>query len=65
MERTVRELAGEIWAEMRQVEGLDWQVRNRITDVIMGVLARYDGATIVNDRDLPVKPLPRPPDAEQ
>jgi hypothetical protein len=64
MQRSVRELAGEIWAETHHIDGLDWKLRNVVTDVIMGVLARYDGATIVNDKDRPVEPLPRPPRAE-
>jgi hypothetical protein len=58
-ERSVRELAGEIWVEMGKIDGLDWKLRNVVTDLIMGVLARYNGATIVNDKDLPVRPLPK------
>jgi hypothetical protein len=42
MERSVPELAGEIWAEMGHIDGPDWKVRSMVTDVIMGVLARYD-----------------------
>jgi hypothetical protein len=65
MERSVPELAGEIWAEMGHIDGLDWKVRSMDTDVIMEVLASYDGATIVNASDLPVDPLSRPPSAER
>jgi hypothetical protein len=60
--RTVRELGGEIWAELRNAElaqQIDWQVRNAIVDLIMGVLARHAGKRLENDSDLPVTPLPR------
>jgi hypothetical protein len=59
--RTVRELSGEVWSELFKFpeERLSWQVRNEVADVILGVLARYDGWVIENDRDLPVTPLPR------
>lgn len=65
---TVREIAGEIWAEinMRQLRGLppfdsqleQWQLIGIYTDLTMGVLARHTNATIVNDLDMPVAPLP-------
>jgi hypothetical protein len=60
-QKTVRELGGEIWAEMQSVEGAgpNWQLIHRLVDVIMGVLARHTGEVIVNDIDLPVSPLPR------
>jgi len=57
-ERTVRELGGEIWSEFRKVEGLDWRLQNHLVDIVMGVLARHDGSVIVNDKDLPVAPIP-------
>jgi len=61
--KTIRELGGEIWSELQHFEGLDWKLGNRITDVVMGVLARHDGSLMVNDKDLPVTPLPpRNPD---
>lgn len=59
--RTVRELGGEIWAELYSTIGedrLNLQTRNQVIDLIMGVLARHVGATIENDSDLPVTPLP-------
>jgi hypothetical protein len=58
--RTVRELGGEIWAELEKAEvaqQVDWQVRNAIVDLIMGVLARHAGKRLENDADLPVTPL--------
>jgi hypothetical protein len=58
--RTVRELAGEIWAETKYLEGYDlnWKMIESVLDVVMGVLARHEGKLIVNDADLPVTPLP-------
>ena len=58
--RTVRELGGEIWAELRcfSEAELHWQIRNRVVDVVMGVLARHVGTEIRNDLDFPVSPLP-------
>lgn len=69
-EKTVRELTGEIWAELEQesrnaaangspLHSLNMDALNRILDVVMGVLARYENTVIVNDRDLPVEPLQR------
>jgi hypothetical protein len=68
-ERTVRELAGEIWSEMLQKQLFDIapfskfkdnaDLLEQSVDLIMGVLARYEGFQIVNDEDLPVEPLPR------
>lgn len=67
---TVRELAGEIWAEIEMesrdplingpaFQTVDLQALNRIIDIVMGVLARHDNALIVNDKDLPVEPRKR------
>lgn len=59
--RTVRELGGEIYAEMfRRIptDILDWKVADQIVDLAMGVLARHAGTTIENDADFPVTPLP-------
>ncbi len=59
---TIRELGGEIWAELslRVPETqLSWRAKDAIVDVIMGVLARHEGARILNDRDLPVEVLPK------
>lgn len=60
--RTVRELGGEIWAELQmsfEESQLDCQTRNNVVDLVMGVLARYDGAIIENDVGLAVLPLPK------
>ena len=71
MQRTVRELAGEIWAELvlerrrrsasdnSALGSLGVDVEGVIIDLVLGVLARYDGFEIKNDSDLPVVPLPR------
>ncbi|MBI5510932.1 MAG: hypothetical protein HY903_19395 [Deltaproteobacteria bacterium] len=58
--RTVRELGGEVFAALEDHPdlGVDWKARNAVVDLLMGVLARHDGARIVNDPDLPVTPLP-------
>jgi hypothetical protein len=60
-ERTVRELGGEVWAEISQAikdEELSWVTKNKIVDVVMGVLARHVDSIIKNDEDLPVSPRP-------
>lgn len=57
---TVRELGGEIWAEsFKHVDEseIDWRVKSRLIDMVMGVLARHVGDLIENDGDLPVTPL--------
>jgi hypothetical protein len=56
---TVRELGGEIWAELSSLPDgeLPWQSKNRVVDLVMGVIARHVGAAIRNDADLPVEPL--------
>jgi len=57
---TVRELGGEIWAEFSSLaEGeLPWKTKNKIVDIVMGVIARHVGMTVGNDEGLPVSPLP-------
>jgi hypothetical protein len=58
--RTVRELGGEIWSELEKADvaqQVDWQVRNAIVDLVMGVLARHAGKRLENDADFPVTPL--------
>jgi hypothetical protein len=57
---TARELGGEIWSELSSLPQaeLHWQIRNRVVDVVMGVLARHLGAQIRNDPDLPASPVP-------
>lgn len=67
MKKTVRELGGEIWAEItyRQndkendslVREIDFRATQELNDLVMGILARHIGCEISNDRDLPVKPL--------
>jgi len=59
--RSIRELGGEIWAEVGQTfpdDVIEWQTKNELADLVMGVLARYDGYLLMNDRDVPVTPLP-------
>lgn len=58
--RTVRELCGEVFAELRTrfpEEKVHWQVKSEIVDMVMGVLARHAGTRIEMDEDLPVEPL--------
>ena len=58
--RTVRELGGEIWSELVNrisEEEIDWQAKNKVVDIVIGVLARHSGKVIENDKDLPVDPL--------
>jgi hypothetical protein len=57
---TVRELGGEIWAELSSFsdEELHWETKSKIVHVVMGVIARHAGAVVKNDPDLPVAPLP-------
>jgi hypothetical protein len=57
---TVRELGGELWASLAAapIAGLDWESKNQIVELAMGILARHIGAAIVNDEDLPVTPHP-------
>lgn len=65
---TVRELSGAIWAELASCrdrgeapfDQLRPALLGPVTDLVMGVIARYAGVQIVNDSDLPVDPLPRP-----
>ncbi len=64
--RTIRELGGEIWSEVfaRRTHGhpklknLPQEAEDEIMDLVIGVLARYKGAVIEDDEDLPVTPLP-------
>lgn len=63
-QRTIRELGGEIWSELEQRIGslggtgkVDWKAIETVTEIVMGVLARYADHRIVNDRDFPVEPL--------
>jgi hypothetical protein len=64
-QRAVRELGGEIWAELngRIQKGddifTDWSVETLQATIVlmMSVLARHEGEIIRNDADLPVAPL--------
>lgn len=66
-EKTVRELGGEIWAEIMQIQNstksssplknINMNATHELIDLVMGVLARHIGNTITNDLDLPVTPL--------
>lgn len=60
-EKTVRELGGEVWAELSRLPDaqLHWKRDEQVVDLVMGVLARHLGASIQNDRDLPVSPCLR------
>ena len=55
--RTVRELGGEIWSELGKIEeaDLDWKLRSKIVDMVMGVLLKNEGNCIQNDTDLPFR----------
>ena len=69
-QKTVREIAGEIWSEIFNdlrsdtankkfiKEDIGQQTIDGIVDLIMGVLARHEDTVLINDKDLPVKPLP-------
>ena len=62
---SVRELGGEIWAELERVrqkddsqfKDLDYQACHHLTDFIMSILARHIGVTIFNNAGLEVEPL--------
>jgi hypothetical protein len=66
-ERTIRELGGEVWAELESrllrdpvaYKGFheDVQLLHKTIDIMMGVLARYENHQIINDKDLPVSKL--------
>lgn len=60
--RTVRELGGEVWAEinmhyLREKKKLDIDELQLFIDFTMQVLARHVGKKILNDKDFPVTPL--------
>src|SRR5688572_6738763 len=56
--RTIRELGGEVWAELYQIPiwEISVQMENDIVEMMMAVLARYSGYIIENDDDFPVMP---------
>lgn len=71
-DKTIREIGGEVWAEihhtcnfrlgeqadmLRRLKEFDFTITHAFVDLMMAVLARYEGLTIVNDVDLPVEPL--------
>lgn len=59
LQRTVRELGGEIWSELMEYgeDELQYDVRNRVVDTVMGVIARHEGKIIAPDEGLRVIPL--------
>ena len=67
-EVTIRELGGEIWAELfsrtrggqDKLSSFNPETVDLLIDLIMGVVARHEGESIKNDADLPVVPIPRP-----
>lgn len=71
--KTVRELGGEVWAEIVReqtrindscLREVDTAVTNKLVDLVTAVLARHIDVTIKQDENLPVQPLPviRPDD---
>lgn len=59
---TIRSLGGEFWAEVSARMGeekIQWQIKNELVDLFMGVLARHIGKQILDDDELPVEPLER------
>ena len=57
--RSVRELGGEILSELDRIpdDNVHWKIKVEINELVMGVLARYCGFIIENDKDFPVEPL--------
>ena len=67
--KPIRELGGELWAELSKAKELqlalsesslstlDFHAINQIVDLVMAVLAGYDGQVITNDVHRPVQPL--------
>ena len=66
-QKSIRELGGEIWAELdaeRRTEEsvfsqLDHSTLDHLVDFIMSILARHVGTTIINDAGLEVAPRAR------
>lgn len=68
-ERTIRELSGEIWAEIHTaidlkrdrgdhaLAPLDTKAVDAVVDIVTAVLARNAGKTIIRDQDQPGSPL--------
>jgi hypothetical protein len=64
--KTVREIVGELWAEVGTRQQSDPQSvlatvsveqAESLYEVVLGVLARHAGKQLLNDEDLPVPPL--------
>ncbi len=61
-EKTVRELGGEIWAELQEerhnphspLPRFGVEEADALIDFLMSILVRHTGATIINDPGLPV-----------
>lgn len=66
-QKSVRELGGEIWAELNYECGsevsplshIDYVTLDQLTDFVMSILARHIDTVIVNDEGLEVEPRPR------
>jgi len=65
-QKSVRELGGEIWAELDAerrksdsvFSSLDHTMNDELTDFVMSILARHTNTTIVNDDGLEVMARP-------
>ncbi len=70
--KSVRELGGELWAELNRerespnskLASITWQQSNDLCDFLMSVLARHVGTQIGSDDGLEVNPRPRAPTNE-
>ena len=66
MDKTVRELSGDIATTLMKLQlledpilkDLNVETTGYIVDLITEILARHIGTTIQQDKDLPVKPYP-------
>ena len=65
-EKTIREIGGEVWSEIAKrkwsnekdaIASIDDSAVSPLIELVMAVLARHEGVTLVNDGDLPVEPL--------
>ena len=67
--KTIRELGGEIWAELNSARespastlgALNWKQTIAISEFVMSVLARHVGVRLIQDEGLEVSPLPTEP----
>lgn len=64
--RTIREIGGEIWAELEKerkrpdspVGDIAYSQTHALVDLVMSILARHADSKLVNDKDLPVSTTP-------